>query len=95
MAAENVYLVPTLVTYHRVVERVTAHPDLFSFEIREGVVEIASALGTCVRLARDAGVAIALGSDFAQRKTTGLTSPRSPTCIARACRSRTRYSRRH
>ncbi len=71
MAAENVYLVPTLVAYHRVVERVTAHPDLFSFEIREGVVDIASALGTCVRLARDAGVAIALGSDFATAEDHG------------------------
>ena len=71
MAADNVFLVPTLVTYHKVVERVKAHPDLFSSEIREGVAEIAAALGTCVRLARDAGVAIALGSDFAQAEDHG------------------------
>lgn len=71
MAADNVFLVPTLVTYHKVVERVKANPDLFSSEIREGVAEIAAALGTCVRLARDAGVAIALGSDFAQAEDHG------------------------
>jgi imidazolonepropionase-like amidohydrolase len=71
MAAENVFLVPTLVTYHRVVERVKAHPDLFPSAIREGVSDIAGVLGTCVPLARDAGVVIALGSDFATAEDHG------------------------
>jgi imidazolonepropionase-like amidohydrolase len=65
MAADGVFLVPTLVTYHRLVERVGAHPDLFSPELRGAVADIAPVLGSCVRLARDAGVPIALGSDFA------------------------------
>jgi imidazolonepropionase-like amidohydrolase len=65
MAASGVFLVPTLVIYRWALEMIEADPDRFSAEVRAGAAEIGATLGTCVALAHEHGVPIALGSDFA------------------------------
>jgi imidazolonepropionase-like amidohydrolase len=65
MAASGVFLVPTLVIYRWALEIIEADPGRFPAEVRAGAAEIGASLGACVALAREHGVAIALGSDFA------------------------------
>ncbi len=71
MATDNICLVPSLVTYHRIVEMVQAQPESFPPAVREGVADVAPRLGQCVQLAHDVGVPIALGSDFANAEDHG------------------------
>jgi imidazolonepropionase-like amidohydrolase len=71
MAADGIFLIPSLVTYHRIVEKVQAQSKLFPRPVREAVADVAPRLGACVRLAHELGVPIALGSDFASAEDHG------------------------
>ena len=71
MAADGVFLVPTLVVYRRVSDLVEAAPGRFSQRVRESAAAIRRVLGECVAVAHDHGVPIALGSDFADAADHG------------------------
>jgi imidazolonepropionase-like amidohydrolase len=65
MAATGCALVPTLVVYAAIAERVRREPDAFAPAVRAAALGLDSRLGEAVAIARAAGVRIALGSDFA------------------------------
>jgi imidazolonepropionase-like amidohydrolase len=69
MAASGCFLVPTLAIYERL--EVLAHNGGLTGSRAERALEVGSHLGEAVWIARDAGVRIALGSDFGHRDDHG------------------------
>jgi imidazolonepropionase-like amidohydrolase len=69
MAAHGCFLVPTLVIYKRLAEM--AQRGLLDESRAERASEVGARLGEAVRIARAAGVKVALGSDFGHRDDHG------------------------
>jgi imidazolonepropionase-like amidohydrolase len=69
MAASGCFLVPTLAIYERL--EVLAHNGGLTGSRAERALEVGAHLGEAVGIARDAGVNIALGSDFGHRDDHG------------------------
>ncbi len=71
MASAGTTLVPTLAIYEDVARAVAANPAAFPPVVAEAAEDLRGRLGGAVRLARDLGVPIALGTDFATAADQG------------------------
>lgn len=70
MAAAGCYLVPTLTVLSQMVER--AHTGGLPPVSARKALELEPSIGACVRIAKEHGVPIALGSDFMTRDQHGM-----------------------